>query len=146
MARAALHAIHNMFPSPAATGTPDVKDPISEKKLGKGDARWDTQTDILEYWLDGRARTVQLPPSKANALLKELKSILKKKRTPLKRFRSIAGRLQAYSMPPESFQQQKLSSLPSTMPWRTSNLYRVEPAWRSAAGIVGRSRPYPQFG
>jgi hypothetical protein len=93
-ARATLHAIHNIFPPPAATGTPDAKDPISEKKLGKGDARWDTHKEILGYWLDGRARTVQLPPSRADALLKELKSILKKKRIPLKRFRSIAGRLQ----------------------------------------------------
>jgi hypothetical protein len=38
-ARAMLHAIHKVFPTPAATGTPDAKDPISEKKLAKGDAR-----------------------------------------------------------------------------------------------------------
>jgi hypothetical protein len=31
-ARATLHAIHSVFPTPAATGTPDAKDPISEKK------------------------------------------------------------------------------------------------------------------
>jgi hypothetical protein len=48
-ARAALHAIHNIFPTPAATGTPDAKDPISEKKLAKGDARWDTSKEILGY-------------------------------------------------------------------------------------------------
>jgi hypothetical protein len=93
-ARATLHAIHGVFPTPAATGTPDAKDPISEKKLAKGDARWDTTKEILGYWLDGVNRTVQLPPSRADNLLQEVKSILKKKRVPLKRFRSIAGRLQ----------------------------------------------------
>jgi hypothetical protein len=38
-ARATLHAIHSVFPTPAATGTPDAKDPVSEKKLLKVDAR-----------------------------------------------------------------------------------------------------------
>jgi hypothetical protein len=42
-ARATLHAIHSVFPTPTATGTPDAKDPISEKKLAKGEARWDTK-------------------------------------------------------------------------------------------------------
>jgi hypothetical protein len=60
-ARVTLHAIHNVFPSPTATGTPDAKDPISEKKLAKGDARWDTTKEILGYLLDGVARTIRLP-------------------------------------------------------------------------------------
>jgi hypothetical protein len=93
-ARATLHAIHSVFPPPAATGMSDAKDPISEKKLAKGDARWDTTKEILGYMLDGVNRTVQLPPSRAVDLLKEVQSILKKKRVPLKRFQSINGRLQ----------------------------------------------------
>jgi hypothetical protein len=93
-ARATLHAIHSVFPSPAATGTPDAKDPISEKKMLKGDGRWDTKKEVLGYLLDGVARTVQLPPDRAADLLKEIASILRKQRVPLKRFRSIAGRLQ----------------------------------------------------
>jgi hypothetical protein len=60
-ARATLHAIHSVFPAPKATGTPDAKDPVSEKKLAQGDARWDTTKEILGYWLDGVNRTVQLP-------------------------------------------------------------------------------------
>jgi hypothetical protein len=93
-ARATLHAIHNVFPPPSVTGNPDAKDPISEKKMLKGDGRWDTQKEILGYLLDGIHRTVQLPPTRAADLLKEIRSILKKQRVPLKRFRSIAGRLQ----------------------------------------------------
>jgi hypothetical protein len=93
-ARATLHAIHSVFQPPAATGTLDAKDPISEKKLAKGDARWDTKKEILGYWLDGINRTIQLPPPRADDLLKEGRAILKKQRVPLKRFRSLAGRLQ----------------------------------------------------
>jgi hypothetical protein len=63
-ARATLQAIHNVFPSPTATGTPDAKDPISEKKLAKGDARWDTTKEILGYLLEGVARTIRLPAQK----------------------------------------------------------------------------------
>jgi hypothetical protein len=85
-ARATLHAIHSVFPIPAATGTPDAKHPISEKKLAQGDARWDTKKEILGYWLDGGDRTIQLPPNRATLLLKEVKAILKKKKMPLKRF------------------------------------------------------------
>jgi hypothetical protein len=93
-ARATLHAIHSVFPSPRDTGTLDAKDPISEKKLAKGDARWAVQKEILGYLLDGVNRTVQLPHDRAEALLTEVRSILRKQRIPLKRFRSIAGRLQ----------------------------------------------------
>jgi hypothetical protein len=93
-AQATLHAIHSVFPTPAATGTPNAKDPISEKKLAKGDARRDPTKEILGYWLDGVNRTIQLPPSRTEDLLKEVKNILKKRRVPLKRFRSLAGRLQ----------------------------------------------------
>jgi hypothetical protein len=48
--------------SPRGHGTPDAKDPISEKKLAKGNARWDTRKEILGYWLDGVNRMIQLPP------------------------------------------------------------------------------------
>jgi hypothetical protein len=45
-ARATLHAIHNVFQPPSVAGTPGAKDPISEKKLLKGDGRWDTKKEI----------------------------------------------------------------------------------------------------
>jgi hypothetical protein len=93
-ARVTLHTLHSVFPSPTATGTPDAKDPISEKKMLKGDGRWDTRKEVLGYLLDGIDWTIQLPPDQATDLLKEIQSILKKQRVPLKRFRSIAGRLQ----------------------------------------------------
>jgi hypothetical protein len=62
--RATLHAIHSVFATPEATGTPEAKDPISEKKLLKGDGRWATTKEILGYLLDGVAHTIQLPPDR----------------------------------------------------------------------------------
>jgi hypothetical protein len=93
-ARATLHAIHSVFHAPGVTSMLDAKDPISKKKLAKGDAHWDTTKEILGYWLNGIDQTVQLPPSQAVDLLKEAKSILRKQHFPFKWFRSIAGRLQ----------------------------------------------------
>jgi hypothetical protein len=108
-ARATLHAIHSVFPTPAAMGAPDAKDPILEKKLAKGDARWDTVKEVLGYWLDGRNRTVQLPPDRAADLLKEVKKILKKKRVPSAGSGpSPAG----YNMQPGSCRQPGLSLPP----------------------------------
>ena len=93
-ARATLQAIHSVFPPPSATNSPGAKDPISEKKLHKGDGRWDTQKEILGYMMDGIDRTVQLPTDRADALIKEVRAILRKTRVQLKRFWSIVGRLQ----------------------------------------------------
>jgi hypothetical protein len=93
-ARVTLTAIHSVFPPPTAEDPPGTKDPISEKKLAKGDAQWATTKEILGYELDGIRRTVQLPKAKSEALLKELRKVLKKSCVPLKRFRSLVGRLQ----------------------------------------------------
>ncbi len=38
MAWATLHAIHDVFPPPAATEMPDAKDAVWENRLAKGDA------------------------------------------------------------------------------------------------------------
>jgi hypothetical protein len=92
--RATLHAIHSIFPAPTADDAPGTKDPISEKKLKKGDAQWDPTKEILGYELNGKDRTIRLPQSKSDALLKELRKVLRKQRIPLKRFRSLVGRLQ----------------------------------------------------
>jgi hypothetical protein len=56
-AGATLHVIHSVFTTPGTTTMEDTKDPISEKKLHKGDGRWDTTKEILVYMLDGIACT-----------------------------------------------------------------------------------------
>lgn len=92
--RAALHSIHGLFPPPSKSGHVGGKDPISQKKLDKGDGRFCTGKEILGFELDGIHRTIRLPPSKAGAIIHEIKRLLRKNRVPLKRFQSITGKLQ----------------------------------------------------
>jgi len=66
--RAALHTIHGLFPAPARSGHHGGKDPISQKKLDAGDARWAPTKELLGFVCDGRARTVRLTQRKALAL------------------------------------------------------------------------------
>jgi hypothetical protein len=69
MARAALFAIHSVFPPPEVTGHEGGKDPISMKKLEKGDAKMARVKEILGFIVEGVGRTVGLPPTKADAIV-----------------------------------------------------------------------------
>lgn len=93
VSRAALHTIHAMFPPPEALGHIGGKDSISQRKLEKGDARWDVEKEILGFLLNGRDRTIRLPQAKADAIAKELNTTLRRRRVPLKRFQKIVGKL-----------------------------------------------------
>jgi hypothetical protein len=91
---ATLHAIHAVYPPPEISGHVGGKDPISRKKLEKGDARFDIEKDILGFTLNGADRTVRLSEAKAQAMADEIAKILRKSHVSLKRFRSLLGRLQ----------------------------------------------------
>lgn len=93
MARATLYAIHSVFPPPEVTGHEGGKDPISQKKLDKGDAKMARTKEILGFIVEGVCRTVQLPPAKADAMCAELAKLLKKKSVPLKRLETIVGKV-----------------------------------------------------
>jgi hypothetical protein len=93
VARATLFGIHSIFPPPTMTGHTGGKDPISEKKLEKGDARFLIDKEILGFLLDGRARTVQLPRKKADHIIQEITRILKKTSVPIKRYLSVIGKI-----------------------------------------------------
>jgi hypothetical protein len=94
VSRATLHAIHAIFPTPERSGHLGGKDPISQKKLDKGDARFDIEKEILGFMLNGAARTVRLSESKATSIADEITKLLRKGTASLKRFRSLLGRLQ----------------------------------------------------
>jgi hypothetical protein len=93
VARAALYGIHSIFPPPRITGHEGGKDPISEKKLAKGDAKFQEGKIILGFLFNGTNRTVQLPTDKADGIITEIQRQLKKNRVPLKRFLTIVGRI-----------------------------------------------------
>ena len=90
--RALLHAIHQIFPPPAATGH-DGEDPISIKKLVlEGEGIWDTVKEILGWIFNGLERTIQLPPRKVTALRDNIKSIIRAGYSDLKQFESLLGK------------------------------------------------------
>jgi hypothetical protein len=94
VSRATLHAIHSIFPPPEVSGHVGGKDPISRKKLEKGDARFDIEKEILGFLINGVDRTVRLSDAKAQAIADEIVKVLRKTHVPLKRFRSLLGKLQ----------------------------------------------------
>jgi hypothetical protein len=93
MTRGILHGIHSVFPSPAVTGHTKGKDPISVKKLQRGDGQWHHEKELLGFIVDGDAKTVRISEAKSTDIVHEIRRILKKKRVQLKRYRRIVGKL-----------------------------------------------------
>ena len=92
--RALLHAIHQIFPPPSATGH-DGEDPISQKKLIlEGEGVWETRKEILGWIFDGINRTMELPPKKADSLRTTITSLLREQPLELKQFESFLGKCQ----------------------------------------------------
>jgi hypothetical protein len=94
IARATLYRVHSIFPPPEITNHEGGKDSVSIKKLEKGDATFLPHKVILGFLLNGIARTVCLPPEKADKICLELqRPLLKKSRVPSKRYLSILGKV-----------------------------------------------------
>jgi hypothetical protein len=93
IARSALHGIHSIFPPTDVTGHSGGKDPISLKKLQRGDGQWHHEKELLGFIVDGAAKTVRISQTKSDDICNELRRIQKKKRVPLKRYRKIIGKL-----------------------------------------------------
>ena len=67
VSRSMLHGIHSIFPPPKLTKHCGA-DPISEKKLDKGEGTWSHQKEILGWDFDGAAFTIQLPEEKCRVI------------------------------------------------------------------------------
>ena len=92
--RALLHAIHQIFPPPDATGDTG-EDPISYKKLvTEGEGIWATRKEILGWIFDGFHRTMQLPPKKVTKIRDTIQSILRAGHCEVKTFESFIGKCQ----------------------------------------------------
>ena len=74
LASATMTGIHDVFP---AAPTP-AEDPISSRKLGKGDGAWANVKDILGMTFDGTDKTIWLSEEKRDALLVTLKTWMRK--------------------------------------------------------------------
>ena len=93
ISKAALHGIHIIPPTPEVAGDTGGKEPISLKKLQKLDANWSSKKEILGLLVDGKAKNVRIPNTKAENIVADIQRILKKKRVPLKWYRGIIGKL-----------------------------------------------------
>jgi hypothetical protein len=82
-----------VFPPPSVTSHTGGKDPISLKKLQRGDARWHHEKEILGFLVDGKNKTVRIPKAKATDIVSELGRILKKKSFQLRCYRRVVGKL-----------------------------------------------------
>ena len=92
--RAMLLGIHSVFPPPHITGH-QGEDPISQKKLNQGEGLWETTKEILGWIVDGARYTIKLDDAKCTRMVKQIKSITRRKRSvSLLEFQQLAGRLQ----------------------------------------------------
>ena len=67
--RILFHAIDSVLrPNDAADAAAGRKDPISAKKLGKGDGAWETTKLILGWLVDTVEGTIKLPPHRVDRL------------------------------------------------------------------------------
>jgi hypothetical protein len=79
LARAVLHAIHSLFPSPRVTNHTNGRDSVSLKKLLALDGLFDIVKTILGFLLDGHpgsSRTVGLPTDKADGYIAAIQEAL----------------------------------------------------------------------
>ena len=93
LTRSLLHGIHSIFP-PTSITHHNGFDPISEKKLEKGEGTWEHTKEVLGWMLDGQRGTLQLPVPKCQKICTLIRKINKKKRISLKKFQQLAGKLQ----------------------------------------------------
>ena len=93
MARATLYGIHSIFPPPVITGHTGGKDPISLKKLEKGDAKLMTRKEILGFEGNGKARTWKLPAAKRDPICAELQKFERQPRIKRQRLEKLTGKL-----------------------------------------------------
>ena len=91
ISRALLHAIHDVFPE--NLHSPEDQ-PVSEKKMDKGEAQWNVVKEVLGWICDGKEKTIRLPEEKVDKIVAALKEMLRcKAGTPFDEFRQLMGKL-----------------------------------------------------
>ena len=94
VSRAILHGIHDVFPPEDDKDT----DPISFKKIMKGEGKWALVKDILGFTFDGEHKTLWLEEPKRDALVTILKGWIRSAESgyhgvPIKEFESIVAKV-----------------------------------------------------
>ena len=95
--RHAYHGIDAVFrPNDDADGL--RKNPISEKKLLKGDDFWSTQKVILGWMVDTLTQTIHLPSHRKKRLLELLRLMLRRRRASEAEWHRLLGELRSMSL------------------------------------------------
>ena len=93
VANAIMRGIHDVFPADIV----DSNDPISEKKLKKGEAQYSTFKTLLGFDFDGNRKTMWLEEEKRAKLLTTLKGWIRsgehERGIPFKEFESVTAKL-----------------------------------------------------
>ena len=97
--RALMHAIDDVF-RPLQVGDSEFRrQPVSMKKLLKGDCSWGTIKLVLGWIVDTVNMTIQLPPHRVERLWEILDSIPRRqKRTSVKKWHKVLGELRSMSI------------------------------------------------
>ena len=91
IARALLHAIHDVFPEGLLS--PDDQ-PVSIKKVLKGEARWSVIKEILGWIFNGETKSIRLPEEKVKQLVATIEKMLRSREgTPFHEFQTLMGKL-----------------------------------------------------
>ena len=97
--RALFHALDKVFRTLSKTDSAFRKEPLSLKKLQKGDCSWTTTKTILGWDIDTDAMTLSLTPRRAQRLRDILKDIpLTQKRMSVTTWHKILGELRSMSL------------------------------------------------
>jgi hypothetical protein len=97
--RILLHAIDDVFRPLEPGDNPFRQEPVSVKKLRKGDCSWSTIKLVLGWVIDTTAMTIQLPQHRIDRLVEVLSSIPPhQKRTSVKKWHSILGELRSMAL------------------------------------------------
>ena len=97
--RTLMHAIDDVF-RPLSDGDSKFRrEPVSMKKLLKGDCSWSTVKLVLGWIVDTVNMTIQLPPHRIERLWEILDSIPRRqKRTSVKKWHKVLGELRSMSI------------------------------------------------
>jgi hypothetical protein len=97
VSQAMINGIHSVFP-PSEVTSHSGRDPILDKKLDKGEGVWSYSKEMLGWNLDGEVYTIQLPPAKCQAVILQIRKMLKLHCTLLNKYQKIAVKLQHASL------------------------------------------------
>jgi hypothetical protein len=92
LTRALLKASHSIFPSPDITGHNGL-DPVSLKKLLKGNGLWEVRKEILGWIIDGMHRCIEYPKDKLSKLTADLKVAYQSDTITAKALKKLRGRM-----------------------------------------------------